>query len=61
MNEPTDPRFDDVDIELERRMDLICRRFEADWRAGKRPQIDDYLADDRSGAPDAARAALRAE
>jgi eukaryotic-like serine/threonine-protein kinase len=61
MNEPTDPRFDDLDIDIERRIDAICRRFEADWRAGKRPQIDDYLADDPSGAPDAARSALRAE
>jgi hypothetical protein len=30
MNEPTGPRFDDLDLELERRIDAICRRFESD-------------------------------
>ncbi len=53
MNEPTDPRFDDLDLEIERRIDAICRRFESDWRAGKRLPIDDYLAD----IPDEARPA----
>jgi Protein kinase domain len=57
MNQPTDARFDDLDLEIERRIDAICRRFEADWRAGKRPPIDDYLAD----IADEARPALREE
>src|SRR5271170_3676630 len=57
MNQPTDKRFDDVDLEIERRIDAICRRFEADLRAGKRTAIDDYLAD----IADEARRALRAE
>ncbi len=57
MNQPTDARSDDLDLEIERRIDAICRRFEADWRAGKRPPIDDYLAD----IADQARPALREE
>src|SRR5271166_5836181 len=57
MNEPTGPRFDDLGLEIARRIDAICRQFEADWRAGKRPPIDDYLAD----IPDEARPAPRAE
>jgi eukaryotic-like serine/threonine-protein kinase len=57
MNEPSGPRFDDLDLELERQIDAICRRFEADWRAGKRPAIDDYLAE----IPNKGRPALRAE
>ena len=44
MNQPTGTRFDELDLEIERRIDAICRRFESDWRAGKRPPIGDYLA-----------------
>ncbi|MFI5459075.1 MAG: hypothetical protein ACHRXM_26910, partial [Isosphaerales bacterium] len=46
-----------LDIDLARRIDAICRRFEADWRGGGRPPIDDYLAE----VPDEGRSALRAE
>jgi len=46
-----------LDIDLVRRVDAVCRRFEADWRAGARHPLDDYLAD----VPDKARAALRGE
>src|SRR5437899_2508113 len=28
-----------------RRLDTVCNRFEDDWRAGKRPRIEDYLVD----------------
>ena len=42
---------------LARRIDALCRRFEADWRAGRRPRIADYLG----GVADAGRAALCAE
>jgi serine/threonine-protein kinase len=42
MNEPTRPILDGLDLELARRIDAICRRFEADWRAGRRPAIEDY-------------------
>jgi eukaryotic-like serine/threonine-protein kinase len=48
---------DSLDLDQARRIDAICRRFEADWRAGKRPPIDDYVAD----IPDEARPALHAE
>jgi WD40 repeat protein/serine/threonine protein kinase len=40
-----------------RQIDAVCRRFEADWRAGARPSFDTYLAE----VPDEASAALRAE
>src|SRR5271165_2184784 len=46
-----------LDIDLARRIDAICRQFEADWRGGGRPRIDDYLAE----VPDEGRSALRAE
>jgi hypothetical protein len=34
-----------TDIHLARHLDVICRRFEADWRAGRRPAIGDYLGE----------------
>jgi hypothetical protein len=34
-----------TDIHLARHVDAICRRFEADWRAGRRPAIGDYLGE----------------
>jgi hypothetical protein len=34
-----------LDIEMARRIDEVCRRFEADWRAGRQPRIEDHLAD----------------
>ena len=33
------------DVALARQVDAICRRFEADWRAGRRPAIGDYLGE----------------
>ena len=33
------------DVALARQVDAICRRFEADWRAGRRPAISDYLGE----------------
>jgi hypothetical protein len=45
------------DTDLARRIDVICRRFEADWRAGKKPVIDAYLAE----LPEAVRMVLLAE
>src|SRR5208337_3962003 len=52
-----DPSFDDLDLDLARRIDEVCRRFEADWRQGRQPRIDDYLGD----VSDEGRSALRAE
>ena len=49
--------FNGLDVELIRAIDAVCRRFEADWRAGERPLIDDYLAD----VPEQIRSALRGE
>jgi hypothetical protein len=57
MNEAPDFDLDDLDVNLGRRLDAVCRRFEAVWREGRRPNIDDYLAD----VPEAGRPALRAE
>jgi WD40 repeat protein len=54
------PGFSDagpLDIDLARRIDAVCRRYEADWRAGVRPPLDNFLAE----VPDQARLALRAE
>jgi Protein kinase domain len=32
-------------IDLARRIDEVCRRFEAHWREGRQPRIEDYLVD----------------
>src|SRR5262249_9474033 len=45
------------EIELARRIDAICRRFEADWRERRRAPLDDYLGE----FPEEGRAALRSE
>jgi hypothetical protein len=34
-----------LDIDLARRIDEVCRRFEAEWREGKQPRAEDYLAE----------------
>jgi hypothetical protein len=31
-----------LDIELARRIEQVRRQFEADWREGRRPRIEDY-------------------
>ncbi len=46
-----------LDIEMARRIDEACRRFEADVREGRQSRIDDYLAD----VPDSERPALLVE
>ncbi len=46
-----------LDIDLVRRIDEICRRFEADWRAGQQPRVEEYLG----GFTGHARAPLAAE
>jgi hypothetical protein len=57
MSEQTDFNLDGLDLDVARQIDAVCRRFEADWRAGARPPFDGYLAE----VPDHARSALRAE
>jgi WD40 repeat protein len=32
-----------LDLDLARQIDEVCRRFEAAWREGHQPRIDDYL------------------
>jgi hypothetical protein len=46
-----------LDIDLARRIDEVCRRFEAAWREGRQPRIEDYLVD----MPHDGRLALQAE
>jgi WD40 repeat protein len=46
-----------MDIQTARRIDEVCRCFEADWRSGLTPRIEDYLG----GFTEEAQPALRAE
>jgi hypothetical protein len=57
VSEPEPLGASQLDVELIRQIDVVCRRFEADWRAGARPPFDLYLAE----VPDQARSALRVE
>ena len=57
MSDKPDSDLERLDIDLVRRVDAICRQFEADWRAGRQPRLEDCLGE----APDRCRAALRAE
>ena len=41
-------------------IDALCRRFEADWRGGKQPDVDAFLADVSAEARPALRAKLEA-
>jgi hypothetical protein len=50
---PANP-FDQLSLPLAREVDRACDRFEAAWRTGIRPRIEDYLAE----APPPARPAL---
>jgi tRNA A-37 threonylcarbamoyl transferase component Bud32 len=49
--------FRDLPPSQARRVDELCRRFEADWRAGRGPRIEDYLG----GVPGPQRAAALRE
>jgi WD40 repeat protein len=44
VDEPNHLEAASLDVALARRIDAVCRRFEADWRGGQRPRVDDYLA-----------------
>ena len=57
MNERPGDNPGGLDIDLARRIDAICRRFEADRRAGKSGAIGDYLAE----VAEEGRLALRIE
>jgi hypothetical protein len=57
MSDRLSHNLDGLDMDLARRIDEVCRRFEAAWREGRQPRIDDYLVD----VLDEGRLALRAE
>jgi hypothetical protein len=57
MREQANDNLGGLDLDLVRRIDAVCRRFEADYRAGKSPVIADYLAE----IPKVGRSALRSE
>jgi tetratricopeptide (TPR) repeat protein len=59
----TDENTEDLgalDAETARRIDTVCRQFEADWKAGHRPSIDQYVEDFPQDCLDRLRAALLA-
>ena len=45
MNDARSQDHEAPNVALARQVDAICRRFEADWRAGGRPAIGDYLGE----------------
>ena len=57
MSEQPSENLGGLDVELARRIDAVCRRFEAEWRAGRRATVEDYLGD----VPAEGRTPLRAE
>src|SRR5215831_17814846 len=57
MREQASYTLGDLDLDLVRRIDAACRRFESDYRAGKSPVIADYLGE----IPEVGRSALRSE
>ncbi len=57
MREQASHSLGDLDLDLVRRIDAVCRRFEADYRTAKSPVIADYLGE----IPEVGRSALRSE
>jgi predicted Ser/Thr protein kinase len=57
MSHRTSDNLGGLDIDLLRRIDEACRRFEAEWREGRQPRLDDYIGSLTGDA----RAALAAE
>jgi len=57
MTHRTSDNLGGLDIDLVRRIDEVCRRFEADWRAGHQPRIEEYFGEFTGDA----RASLAAE
>jgi hypothetical protein len=60
VSEPEPLDASQLDLELMRKIDVVCRRFEAAWRAGARPPFDSYLAEVRDQGRPAPRAKLEA-
>ncbi len=57
MSEQPSHNLGGLEIDLARRVDAICRRFEADWREGYHPRPENYLLE----IPKEGRPAPRAE
>ncbi len=57
MSHQPDSNLGELDIDLVRRVDGICRQFETDWRVGRQRRLEDYIGE----VPEEDRAALRAE
>jgi hypothetical protein len=49
--------LDGLEVDLARRIDEICRRFEAGWCQGRHPRIEEYLFE----VPDKRQPAFRTE
>jgi WD40 repeat protein/serine/threonine protein kinase len=45
VNEPSPPSDELLPPTLARQVDQVCDRYEAAWKAGRRPRIDDYLGE----------------
>lgn len=59
MRDPTPPRPPADSLALDLRIDDACRRFEAEWKGGRVPRVDDFLVGWAGGDADALRAELR--
>jgi CubicO group peptidase (beta-lactamase class C family)/tetratricopeptide (TPR) repeat protein len=57
MDHLPDTSFDVLDLELALQVEELCQRFEAEWRLGRRPCVELYLAE----VAEPGRAALSAE
>src|SRR5262249_53679988 len=57
VNEPSPPGDKRLPPTLARQVDQVCDRYEAAWKAGRRPRIDDYLGN----LPEPGRAGLLRE
>jgi WD40 repeat protein len=57
MREQASDSLGDLDVDLVRLIDAVCRRFEGDYRAGKAPVVANYLGD----IPEVGRSALQSE
>src|SRR5262245_13027256 len=57
MNDISSRSDDSLPWELARRMDEVCDHYEAAWRAGETPRVDEFLA----GWEEPDRTALRQE
>ena len=57
MREPPPTESAPLPLPLARRVDEVCAHFEAAWKSGRRPHIEDYLGD----LPEPERSALLRE